>query len=183
LLIKRATHLRDHAGEIGFPGGKPEASDESLKHTALREADEELGLKAPTFLGRLSSFPLYTSDYRLEPFVAAIDDNVTLRPDPGEVAEVLSLDIADIYQWSHIDAIPYDGGLSPVFPVRDNAILFGGSAHVFFELLEALVPVMTRPLPTLKPGRFPSVSYPLLTLPPRLSGYHSQLSVASKTKQ
>ena len=111
-------------------------------------------------LGRLSSTPLYTSDFRLEPFVAAIGDGA-LRPDPGEVASVLTVGIGALLDRAHIDAIPFTmgagadawSGLSPVLEL-EGRLLFGGTAHVLWELLSLLAPLLGRPVPLLKTGRF-----------------------------
>lgn len=156
LLILRAGHLRNHPGEIGFPGGRPEPEDASIQATALREAEEELGIKEAQVLGRLSSIPLFTSDFRLEPFVAVVEQDA-LVADPGEVAEVLIVGITEALSVPHIDAIPFTGWgrpmLSPVFDIGAHR-LFGGTAHSFLELLQVLAPLVGRPVPPLKPGRY-----------------------------
>ena len=92
LAILRAADLRRHANEVAFPGGKPEPEDSDIVATALREANEELGFDEVDVLGRLSSWPLYTSDYRLEPVVGVVHER-QLVADPGEVAEVLRFDV------------------------------------------------------------------------------------------
>ena len=144
LLIQRTPHLRDHAGEVGFPGGKPEPVDGGdLTRTALREAEEELGLPRAdmTMLGRLSSVPLFTSDYRLEPFVAAIPGDAVLDPEPGEVAAVLSVSLTALLEAPFTHGLPFtwqgEARLSPVFPLSPRA-LYGGSAFVLWELLGLL---------------------------------------------
>ena len=156
LLILRSRHLRNHPGEIGFPGGRPEATDASIQATALREAEEELGIKNADVLGRLSSIPLFTSDFRLEPFVALVEQDVLL-PEPGEVASVLTVGITEALSEPHIDAIPFTGWgrpmLSPVFDIGTNH-LFGGTAHCFLELLQVLAPLMGQAVPPLRPGRY-----------------------------
>ena len=82
VLTERVATLRHHGGEVSFPGGKPDPEDRDLEHTALREAEEEIGLRGARVLGRLSSIPLYTSDFRLEPFVALVPaDAVFVRGD------------------------------------------------------------------------------------------------------
>ena len=70
LLIERSPHLRTHAGQLAFPGGKPEPSDRSLLETALREAEEEVGLRAGDVdvLGRLSGVPTPTG-FMIVPYV------------------------------------------------------------------------------------------------------------------
>ena len=142
LLIQRASHLRDHPGEIGFPGGKPDKVDRSLADTALREAHEEVGLTGAQPLGRLSSTPLFTSEYRLEPFVAAVPDAVALTPAPAEVSAMFWVSLRRLFNAPHTDAIPFaiDGHqwLSPVFCDVAPRPLYGGSAHILWELLQCL---------------------------------------------
>ena len=156
MLILRTAHLRMHPGEIGYPGGRPEPGDASLKDTALREAREELGIVGAEVLGRMSSIPLFTSDFRLEPFVARIDQD-TLIPEPGEVDRILVVGIGATLSLPHIDAIPFTGWgapmLSPVFDIGAHR-LFGGTAHSFLELLRLLAPLLGRTVPPLRPGRY-----------------------------
>lgn len=156
LLILRSSQLRNHPGEISYPGGRPEPQDADIQATALREAREELGIEGAVVLGRMSSIPLFTSDFRLEPFVAVVEQDV-LTPDPGEVAKVLIVGIMETLSAPHIDAIPFTGWgrpmLSPVFDIGAHH-LFGGTAHSFLELLRVLAPLVDRPVPPLKPGRY-----------------------------
>jgi 8-oxo-dGTP pyrophosphatase MutT (NUDIX family) len=143
VLTVRAAHLRHHAGEVAFPGGVPDASDADLSATALREAAEELGITGARVLGELSSIPLYTSDYRLRPFVAEVPPG-ELRPNPDEVAAVLLVPVAEMLARPHVDAIPWDvggvAGMSPVFQL-DGHVLYGATAHSFYELLLVLAPL------------------------------------------
>ncbi len=155
-LTLRVSSLRNHAGEICFPGGRPEPEDGDLEATACREAKEELGVSILDMMGRLSSMPLYTSDFRLESFVARVDPAVQI-PDPAEVERVLPVHLLEVLSWPKIDAIPYDWNgrrsLSPVF-VLDGDRMYGGTAHVFLELLQVLAPVAGLPMPPLVTGRF-----------------------------
>ncbi len=90
LLGRRALHLPLHPGEIAFPGGKREVHDAGPWDTALREAFEEVACppEAVCPLGELP--PLLTrSGYTIHPCVASIPASLTLRADPGEVAELI----------------------------------------------------------------------------------------------
>ena len=155
-LTLRSASLRRHAGEVCFPGGKPEPGDRDLADTATREAVEELGVEVLQMLGRLSSMPLYTSDYRLEPFVAQVDPHQqTLQL--SEVVRVLPVDLLSVLTGPPIDAIAYawrgEQHFSPVF-VLEGHLMYGGTAHAFWELLEVLAPLLGRDPPERVTGRF-----------------------------
>ena len=154
ILTLRPHRMRQHGGEVCFPGGRPEPQDLDLSQTALREAKEEVGLEHVELLGRLSSVPLYTSDYRLTPFVGWVTDRAVF-PNQGEVARVLELPFSSIFNRSHIDALTWMWGnrqwLSPVFEV-DGERVFGGTAHVLLELLRVIAPLWGRPVPCLRTG-------------------------------
>jgi 8-oxo-dGTP pyrophosphatase MutT (NUDIX family) len=151
LLTLRGTHLRRHAGEVSFPGGRAEPGDVDLEATALREAREELGIVHAEVLGRLSSMPLYTSDFRLVPYVASVD-GAEIKPDPEEVSAVLRLRVLTLLELPQQQAIPWNDGerehLSPVFFADEHAV-YGGTAHSLWELLQILAPLFGRGLPPL----------------------------------
>jgi len=92
LLTRRTSHLHDHAGQIAFPGGRQDAEDASQAHTALREANEEVGL-APASIELLGALPPYRTitQYLVTPFVGLIEPGFTPTPDPFEVAEVFEV--------------------------------------------------------------------------------------------
>lgn len=89
LLTQRTAHLRDHAGQISFPGGRCEVSDASPEATALREAEEEVGLTAEQIeiLGRLPEYHTVTG-FLITPVVALVTPPLNLKLDDFEVADV-----------------------------------------------------------------------------------------------
>ena len=95
LLTQRTEHLRDHAGQISFPGGRVEADDPSPEYTALREAKEEIGL-APRHVEIAGFLPEYrtVTGYRITPVVGFLAPPFALRPDSSEVAEVFEVPLA-----------------------------------------------------------------------------------------
>ena len=92
LLTQRTEHLRDHAGQICFPGGRIEADDDNAAAAALREAEEETGLD-PARVSVLGELPLYqtVTGFRIHPVVGWITPPFELRPDPLEVAEAFEV--------------------------------------------------------------------------------------------
>ncbi len=87
LLTQRSADLRHHAGQISFPGGRVEESDENAVATALRETEEEIGLERRhvRVIGRLPDHLIVTG-FRVTPVVAFVNDAFTLRLDANEVA-------------------------------------------------------------------------------------------------
>ena len=95
MLTQRNAHLRDHPGQISFPGGRVEETDLSPLHTALREAEEEVGLPEDlvTPLGYLPEYRTGTG-FRVTPVVGLVHPPFQLRLDPFEVAEVFEVPLA-----------------------------------------------------------------------------------------
>jgi 8-oxo-dGTP pyrophosphatase MutT (NUDIX family) len=96
VLTRRRDDLRRHAGEISFPGGRQDPEDADLCATALREAEEEIGL-APAcvdIIGALQPTPTIATNYAVYPFVGIIEPGHTWLPAEAEVAEVLELSLA-----------------------------------------------------------------------------------------
>jgi 8-oxo-dGTP pyrophosphatase MutT (NUDIX family) len=93
VFTRRPDDLRRHAGEISLPGGRVEPEDASLAATAIREAQEEVGLDPAgvTVLGALPPTPTMATGYVIYPFVAAVGSEQTWRPSPAEVAELIEL--------------------------------------------------------------------------------------------
>ena len=146
---RRSENLKTHAGEICFPGGRPEPEDVDVQATAIREAREEMNIQKIEVIGRLSSIPVYTTDYRLEPFVGIIDDT-PLKADKNEITEIIPISIKEVLARPSINCIPWNNGermhLSPVFEVGQH-LMFGATAYVFLELLEIISSIMGIPLP------------------------------------
>jgi 8-oxo-dGTP pyrophosphatase MutT (NUDIX family) len=95
LFTQRTSQLRSHSGQISFPGGRAEPEDPSPEFTALREAGEEIGLKAGQVevLGRLPEY-LTRTGYRVTPVVGLLTPPLELTPAPREVQEVFEVPLA-----------------------------------------------------------------------------------------
>lgn len=102
LLTRRTEHLRDHAGQISFPGGRTEPDDADAVHTALREAEEEVGLTRDQVevLGRM---PVYTTVTRfvVTPVVGLVAPDYRLKLDSFEVAEAFEVPLAFLMNPGH----------------------------------------------------------------------------------
>ena len=90
-LMRRPASMRNHSGQVSFPGGKRDASDASLLATALREAEEEIGIPsaAVDVLGQLDDYVTITR-FVMSPYVGWIAHDVPLFPSAGEVARLFS---------------------------------------------------------------------------------------------
>jgi 8-oxo-dGTP pyrophosphatase MutT (NUDIX family) len=98
VFTKRRDDLRRHPGEISFPGGRREDSDADLCVTALREAEEEIGLPQADVevLGALQPTPTLATGYAVYPFVGMISAGHTWTPSAHEVAEVIELSLPQL---------------------------------------------------------------------------------------
>lgn len=95
LFTQRTQHLKSHSGQVSFPGGRAEPGDASAEFTALREAQEEIGL-APErveILGRLPEYHTRTG-FRVTPVIGLIQPPLELTPDPREVESVFEVPLS-----------------------------------------------------------------------------------------
>ena len=89
LLTKRTDHLNNHAGQISFPGGQMDKTDRNSEHTALRETEEEIGLKEQLveIVGHLNDYVVGTG-FLVRPIIGFIEPPLVLNPHENEVAEI-----------------------------------------------------------------------------------------------
>jgi 8-oxo-dGTP pyrophosphatase MutT (NUDIX family) len=102
LLTRRTEALRDHAGQVSFPGGSVDASDQDAWATASREAFEEVGLE-PSFIERLGTLPVYrtVTAFDVTPCVALVQLGFGLRLQEGEVADVFEVPLVFLMNPAH----------------------------------------------------------------------------------
>ncbi|WP_185962547.1 CoA pyrophosphatase [Thalassomonas sp. M1454] len=105
VLTKRAAHLKHHAGQISFPGGKVEEFDNSIISTALREAHEEIGLRPADvdIVGQLKDYHTITG-FNITPIVAFIPRDYPFVKDDNEVSEIFTVPFNHfINEKNHLD--------------------------------------------------------------------------------
>ncbi len=142
ILTQRTAHLKDHGGQISFPGGRMEEDDPDPAATALREAEEEIGLPASScrILGELRTYDTITG-FRVFPIVAWVEPPVRFRPDPFEVAEVFEVPLGFIADARNHRRDSYDkGGIKRTFwvvPYQDRYI-WGATAGILVNLARLL---------------------------------------------
>lgn len=102
LLTRRADHLRDHAGQISFPGGRVEPEDDGPVATALRETEEEIGLSRQHIdvIGQLPVYSTVTA-FQVTPVVGLVEPGFTLTLDDFEVAEAFEVPLAFLMDPAH----------------------------------------------------------------------------------
>lgn len=142
LLTQRTAHLRDHAGQISFPGGRVEAEDISPSHTALRETEEEIGLSRDRIeiLGFLPEYRTGTG-FRVTPVVALVQPPFDLLPDPFEVAEVFEVPLAFLLDPANHQqhSLHYRGALRHYFAMPyGDYFIWGATAGMIRSLSERL---------------------------------------------
>jgi 8-oxo-dGTP pyrophosphatase MutT (NUDIX family) len=142
LLTQRTAHLRDHAGQISFPGGRVEAEDISPSHTALRETEEEIGLQRERIeiLGFLPEYRTGTG-FRVTPVVALVRPPFNLQADPFEVAEVFEVPLAFLLDPANHQrhSMHYRGALRNYFAMPyGDYFIWGATAGMIRSLTERL---------------------------------------------
>ena len=97
LLTRRTAHLKKHAGQVSFPGGRIDPEDRDAEHAALREADEEIGLdpRVPEIIGRMDDYVTGTG-YRITPVLAFLPPGLSFNPSPHEVEAVFEFPFATL---------------------------------------------------------------------------------------
>jgi 8-oxo-dGTP pyrophosphatase MutT (NUDIX family) len=141
VLTRRRADLRRHAGEISFPGGRRDAEDAELSETALREAEEEIGLPRADvrLLGTLPATSTFATNYAIHPFVATIPAGVAWQVSPREVDAVLELPLAAIRAGRTRANIERRGiTFETDAYVVDEHLIWGATARILAHLLERL---------------------------------------------
>lgn len=147
LFIRRTEYPRDHhSGQVAFPGGRREPGDADAAATALREAQEEIGLdsRQVVVLGELRPLDTVVSDYLVTPVVGEIPWPLALKPDPNEVARVFGIPLAwlgdaanrRVATWPAPDH--HEAREVIFYDEFDRELLWGVSARITVDFLAVL---------------------------------------------
>jgi 8-oxo-dGTP pyrophosphatase MutT (NUDIX family) len=145
VLTKRREDLRRHAGEISFPGGRQDDTDADLVHTALREADEEIGLPtdAVELVGALQPTPTIATGYAVYPFVGLIEPRREWTLSAREVAQVLELPLKAVKDGYRRQRLIRRG-----LPIRTDTyvvgdhLIWGATARILSDLFDRIGPLL-----------------------------------------
>lgn len=142
LLTQRTAHLKDHPGQISFPGGRVEEEDASPVHTALRETSEEIGLGEGHIevIGFLPEYRTGTG-FRVTPVVGLVTPPFEVSPDPFEVAEVFEVPLAFLLDPANHQqhSLHYRGALRQYFAMPyGEYFIWGATAGMIRSLADRL---------------------------------------------
>ncbi|WLI90108.1 CoA pyrophosphatase [Massilia sp. R2A-15] len=143
LLTQRTAHLSNHAGQISFPGGRAEDSDASPLETALREAQEEIGLD-PRHVEIIGTLPDYLTGtgYHVVPVVGLLTPPFELAADHNEVAEIFEVPLAHLMNGAHHQRLSIDlpaGGRRSFYAMPyERYFIWGATAGMLRNLFHFL---------------------------------------------
>ena len=138
VLTKRRADLRRHAGEISFPGGRRDPDDGSLSETALREAEEEIGLPRAdvNLVGALERTSTFVTNYAIHPYVGMLDESRPWRASEFEVDSVLEPSLRAVQAGATRTRMERRGiAFETDAYLFDGELVWGATARILEDLL------------------------------------------------
>jgi 8-oxo-dGTP pyrophosphatase MutT (NUDIX family) len=146
VFTRRRHDLRSHAGEISFPGGRRDEDEDDLRVTALREAEEEIGLprEEVRIVGALTPTPTVATSYAVYPFVGLIEPGRAWTLSAQEVDEVIELRLTDLRAAHERRRLMHRGVpfRSDVYSVGEGLVIWGATARIVGDLLARVEPLL-----------------------------------------
>ncbi len=146
ILTVRNRNMKVHAGQVSFPGGRKEKKDIDLRETAIREAEEEVGLHRDSIemLGGLSKVFIPPTLYEVSPFVSFGEKKPLLKKEDREVSEILFVSIEELLNKENVkERVVHKDNESiiiPYFELSGNMV-WGATAIILSEFREILIPI------------------------------------------
>lgn len=143
-LIKRPDYVGFHSGQVAFPGGKMEITDENIIQTALREAEEEVGVDRSKVyvLGSLSDLYIPTSNFLVSPVVGFLENRPKFIPEKKEVSRIIQTELPLLFnpeiRKRKILTLNQNLSLDTPFYEIDGEMVWGATAMILSELIQVL---------------------------------------------
>lgn len=150
IFIKRQSYNGAHSGQISFPGGKKDLSDDDLSKTAIRETVEEINIciNDIKLIGQLTELYIPVSNFIVTPFLGVTSVNYELKPDITEVVEIFQVDLNYFLDDSNIRIMNFtDNNFkinAPYFDINGNN-LWGATAMILSEFIEIVRKIRSIP--------------------------------------
>jgi len=171
ILTRRASHLSSHSGQVAFPGGMQDKTDRNLKHTALRESEEEVAMQPDQveIIGKLNQVISHMG-VRVTPWVGIVPENIELTANEDELDAIFRVPLSFFLkdERHHTDVIPVEKKAIYVPCYHfDEFVIWGLSAMMLVDLLKTglgadfsltKVPTAGSPLRHLEPSKHRRVS-------------------------
>lgn len=141
VMTEKPKHMKFHAGEISFPGGKFDANDSDLLETALRETSEEIGLTITRdqVIGQLESVITLNSGFLIAPFVSVIDEIPPLSAN-SEVEQIFHIPLETFLKTMAPDPDPSHNIIQEMYTFEyQNQIVWGASARILKQIQNSSV--------------------------------------------
>lgn len=139
ILTKRSGELKNHAGQISCPGGTFSDSDKDLKHTAIRETFEEIGLRVneKDIIGNLRGVHTLTSNFTIVPYVAIIKSIGNLKPNKEEIDAVFDVPLLELLKTMTPDL--EHTGFGEIYKFEHNGnVVWGATARILKQMHDIL---------------------------------------------
>lgn len=143
-LIKRPEYVGFHSGQVAFPGGKMEITDGNIIQTALREAEEEVGVDRSKVhvLGSLSDLYIPTSNFLVSPVVGFLESRPKFIPEEKEVSRIIQAELPSIFnpeiRKQKMLTLGQNINLDTPFYEIDGEMVWGATAMILSELIQVL---------------------------------------------
>ena len=140
VMTEKPKHMKFHAGEISFPGGKLDASDSDLLETALRETSEEIGLNITKdqIIGQLEPVVTLNSGFLILPFISVIDEIPTLAAN-AEVEKIFHIPLESFLKTMAHDPDPSHNIIQEMYTFEyQNQTIWGASARILKQIQNIL---------------------------------------------